>query len=77
MSLATGMALFFSAGAVCTDLFLEKVPNKWILLGLAAGAGYQDVLRLYPGRCTFFGISYFLRESAGTFFLFFPLSESL
>ena len=38
MSLETGMALFFSAGAVCTDLFLEKVPNRWIVLGLAAGA---------------------------------------
>lgn len=43
MSFETGMALFFSAGAVCTDLFLEKVPNKWIILGLAAGAGCQGL----------------------------------
>ena len=44
MSLETGMALFFSAGAVCTDLFLEKVPNRWIVLGLAAGAVCQGLL---------------------------------
>ena len=44
MSLETGMALFFSAGAVCTDLFQEKVPNRWIVLGLAAGAVCQGLL---------------------------------
>lgn len=55
MSFATGMALFFSAGAVCTDLFLEKVPNKWILLGLAAGAGYQGLSHGAGGMPLFLG----------------------
>lgn len=55
MSLATGMALFFSAGAVCTDLFLEKVPNRWIALGLAAGVGCQGFLHGARGMPVYLG----------------------
>lgn len=41
MSLQAHFLLFLSAGALCSDLFLQKVPNLWILFGIFLGLSYQ------------------------------------
>ena len=85
MSLATGMALFFSAGAVCTDLFLEKCPTRWIALGLAAEADVRDSYTV-PGMPVYLGRGYFLpaallfavhfrNDGAGVILLFMAVME--
>ena len=41
MPLQAQFLLFLSAGALCCDLFLQKVPNLWIFLGILLGFSYQ------------------------------------
>ena len=67
MCLQTQLALFLSAGAVCTDLFTEKVPNEWIWLGLGIGAGYQLHARGLDG------LPLFLKGMLLPLLLLFPL----
>ena len=41
MPLQAQFLLFLSAGALCCDLFLQKVPNLWIFLGIPLG--FSDI----------------------------------
>ena len=56
MPLQAQILLFLSAGALCCDLFLQKVPNLWIFLGILLGFSYQIV------QNDFFGLLFSLKN---------------
>lgn len=67
MSLQAQFLLFFSAGALCTDLFLQKIPNLWILFGIFLGLFYQSL------QHNFFGVFFSFTNFFIPVFILFPL----
>ncbi len=67
MPLQAQILLFLSAGALCCDLFLQKVPNLWIFLGILLGFSYQLV------QNGFFGLLFSLKNFFLPILILFPL----
>lgn len=67
MPLQAQFLLFLSAGALCCDLFLQKVPNLWIFLGILLGFSYQIF------QNGFFGLLFSLKNFFLPILILFPL----
>ena len=66
MPLQAQFLLFLSAGALCCDLFLQKVPNLWIFLGILLGFSYQIF------QNGFFGLLFSLKNFFLPILILFP-----